>query len=98
MNKYKGASDVNLPTSWLDEIEGVEIESKQKVSNEINANEATIDEFRDIMNIRKKYMNMLGGTQSSIDNNRFQASGGSTKKDSTGRFDKFDGSAGSRKK
>jgi len=26
----------------------------------MNANEKTIDEFRDIMNIRKKYMNMLG--------------------------------------
>jgi hypothetical protein len=31
----------------------------------MNANEATIDEFRDIMNIRKKYMNILGGTAGS---------------------------------
>lgn len=64
----------------------------------ISANEKTIDEFRDIMNIRKKYMNLLGGGTSGSNelssSQKFQMSGGSAKKDSTGKFD----GSGSRKK
>ena len=55
---------MNVPNSWLDEIEDVEtkksMEKKTAQDTTLNANEGTIDEFRDILNIRKKYMNLLG--------------------------------------
>jgi len=54
---------MNVPNSWLDEIEDIEKSVEKKPLEPMNANEATIDEFRDIMNIRKKYMNLLGGAE-----------------------------------
>ena len=75
LNKYKGASDVNVPTSWLDEIEGIEKSVEKPAYEEpVNANEATIDEFRDIMNIRKKYINLLGGGGATQSSNELSAS------------------------
>ena len=90
LNKYRGPEAKHVPTSWLDEIEGIEAKKQEAAEPVVvNENDKTVEGFSDIDLIRRKYLGVLGDTKKSASfqgTGKFDASGGS-RKASSGNFE-----------